>query len=54
LVWGQAQPQNNLPKAAVNRIIKNTNVIMVIPKMKKSWGQKIFPNKINFAAGILN
>jgi hypothetical protein len=29
-------------------------VIIVIPKIKKSWGQNILPNKINLALGILN
>jgi hypothetical protein len=54
MVCGQTQPQNNLPNAAVNKTIKMTKQIMVRPKMKKSCGQKTFPNNMNLASGILN
>ena len=40
IVCGQTHPQNKRPNAAVNKMMKTTNVIMVRPKMKKSCGQK--------------
>jgi hypothetical protein len=54
LVCGQTQPQNNRPNAAVKRTIKMIKVTIVIPKIKKSWGQNTFPKMINFASGTLN
>jgi hypothetical protein len=36
IVCGQAQPQNNLPKATVNKITNTRNVKRPIANMKKS------------------
>jgi hypothetical protein len=54
IVCGHTHPQNNLPKAAVKRMMKTINVTIVRPKIKKSCGQNIFPKRINLALGILN
>jgi hypothetical protein len=43
IVWGQTQPQNKRPNAAVNKMMKTMNVIIVIPKIKKSCGQNTLP-----------
>jgi hypothetical protein len=53
MVWGQTHPQNKRPNAAVNKMINTMKVIIVNPKMKKSWGQKTLPKMINLASGIL-
>ena len=54
IVCGQTHPQNKRPNAAVNKTMKTINVTIVNPKMKKSCGQNILPNRINFPSGILN
>ena len=54
MVCGQAQPQNILPKATVNKITKTINVNSPIAKMKKSCGQNILPKNINFRSKTLN
>ena len=54
MVCGQAQPQNILPKTAVKRMMKTTNVIMASAKMKKSCGPKICPNRMNFRFSTLS
>jgi hypothetical protein len=54
MVCGQAHPQNSRPKTTVNKAIKTIKMSIPNPKMKKSWAQKIDPNKINFFSGTLN
>ena len=54
MVCGQAQPQNILPNATVNRITKTIKVNKPMAKMKKSCGQNILPKNINFRSKTLN
>jgi len=53
MVCGQAQPQNTLPKTTVKRITKTVEAKKPMAKMKKSCGQNIWPNKINFLSSTL-
>ena len=53
MVCGQAQPQKTLPKTTVNNAMNTIKMTMPKPKMKKSCGQKMVPNKINFRSSIL-
>src|SRR6266498_2681730 len=50
MVCGQTHPQNKRPKVAVNKTMNTIKVIIVNPNMKKSCGQKIFPNRMNLAS----
>ncbi len=54
MVCGQAQPQNNLPKATVNKITNTKKVNNPMANMKKSCGQNITPKNINLRSRILN
>ena len=54
MVCGQAHPQKILPNTTVNKITNTMNVSIPIPKIKKSCGQKIIPNMMNFRSRILS